>query len=71
MTTKDWLLDESPTSRMQANAGRAYRMGLAMLGNPLAMLGAAIVLVLVLAAAFAPWIAPESPVGQNLSLIHI
>ncbi|MFY0621000.1 MAG: ABC transporter permease [Pelagimonas sp.] len=66
MTTKDWLLDESPTSRMQANAGRAYRMGLAMLGNPLAMLGAAIVLVLVLAAAFAPWIAPESPVGQNL-----
>jgi peptide/nickel transport system permease protein len=66
MTTKDWLLDESPTSRMQANAGRAYRMGLAMLGNPLAMLGAAIVLILVLAAAFAPWIAPESPVGQNL-----
>jgi len=66
MTTKDWLLDESPSSRMQANAGRAYRMGLAMLGNPLAMLGAAIVLVLVLAAAFAPWIAPESPVGQNL-----
>jgi peptide/nickel transport system permease protein len=66
MTTKDWLLDESPTSRMQANAGRAYRMGLAMLGNPLAVLGAAIVLVLVLAAAFAPWIAPESPVGQNL-----
>lgn len=66
MTTKDWLLDESPNSRMQANAGRAYRMGLAMLGNPLAMLGAAIVLVLVLAAAFAPWIAPESPVGQNL-----
>ena len=30
--------------RMQANAGRAYRMGLAMLGNPLAMLGADLVL---------------------------
>lgn len=66
MITKDWLLDDSPSSRMQANAGRAYRMGLAMLRNPLAMLGAAIVLALVLAAALAPLIAPESPIGQNL-----
>lgn len=67
MSALDWLLEESPASRWQANAGRAYRMGRAMLRNPLAVLGAIIILTLVLTATFAPWIAPESPVGQNLS----
>lgn len=67
MRTIDWLLDESPASRLQANVGRAYRLGHALLRNPLAVLGGVIILLLVLTAAFAPWIAPESPVGQNLS----
>lgn len=67
MTRNEWLLSDSPASRWQANAGRAYRMALALSRNPLAMVGATIILVLILMAAFAPWIAPESPVGQNLS----
>ncbi|MGR3762202.1 ABC transporter permease (plasmid) [Roseobacteraceae bacterium NS-SX3] len=67
MSTRDWLLDDSPRSRLQANAGRAYRMGRMLLRNPLAVLGGVIILTLILAAAFAPLIAPESPVGQNLS----
>ncbi len=66
MSTRDWLMDDSPASRMQANIGRFYRMGLALSRNPLAVLGAAIILLLIATAVFAPWIAPESPVGQDL-----
>jgi peptide/nickel transport system permease protein len=66
MTARDWLLDPSPATSFQASAGRAWRMALALLRNPLAVAGAIIVIGLVLTAAFAPWIAPESPVGQNL-----
>ncbi len=62
-----WLLDESPASRRQAAAGRAYRVTLDLLHNPLTVLGGLIILALILTAMFAPWIAPESPVGQNLS----
>ena len=43
----DWLLDDSPTSRLQANMGRAWRVWTALLRNPLAVVGALIVLVLV------------------------
>jgi peptide/nickel transport system permease protein len=67
MSTRDWLLADSPNSRMQANAGRAYRVFTALLRNPLSVLGGLIILVLVLTAIFAPWIAPYSPTGQNLS----
>ncbi len=63
---RDWLTTEAPGSRRQAMAGRLYGAGLALLGNPLAVLGGLIVLLLVLVAAFAPWLAPESPVGQDL-----
>jgi peptide/nickel transport system permease protein len=66
MTTRDWLLDDSPHSRMQANAGRLYRVFTAMLRNPLTLSGALIVLVLILTALLAPWIAPYSPTRQNL-----
>ncbi|SDD68032.1 peptide/nickel transport system permease protein [Paracoccus isoporae] len=65
-TTRDWLLDDSPASRLQASLGRSYRMLLALSRNPLAVLGAAILLILLLTAAFAPLIAPHSPFGQNL-----
>jgi peptide/nickel transport system permease protein len=66
MTMRDWLLDPSPETSFQASAGRAWRMLGALLSNPLAVAGALIVVGLILTAAFAPWIAPESPVGQNL-----
>lgn len=62
-----WLLDDSPTSRGQAAAGRAYRVTTALLRNPLAVVGGLIILALILTAIFAPWIAPESPIGQDLA----
>lgn len=65
-TTRNWLLDESPTSKLQASLGNSYRMARALMRNPLAVVGAVILLVLVLAAIFAPWIAPQTPLGQDL-----
>ena len=66
MTTRDWLLADSPTSLLQARLGASYRAGLALLGNPLAAIGLAIVLLLIVMAIFAPWLAPYSPFGQSL-----
>lgn len=62
----DWLTDTAPRSRLQAGAGRAYAVTRALMRNPLAALGLAIVALLVITAGFAPWIAPYSPVGQDL-----
>jgi peptide/nickel transport system permease protein len=62
-----WLSNESPGTRLQANLGRAWRLSVSLAHNPLAVLGALIIVSLILVAAFAPWIAPESPIGQNLS----
>jgi len=67
MQVQDWLLDDSPASRGQAAAGRAYRVSLDLMRNPLAVLGMLIILLLILTAAFAPWIAPETPLGQDLT----
>ena len=69
MTTRDWLLADSPSSRWQANAGRAYHVFTALLRNPLSVLGGAIILVLLLTAILAPWIAPYSATGQDLAKI--
>jgi peptide/nickel transport system permease protein len=66
--TREWLLDDSPSSRLQARLGRGYRVLRALLGNPLAVVGAAIVLALIVMALFAPWIATHSATGQNLSM---
>ncbi|MEM7565910.1 MAG: ABC transporter permease [Pseudomonadota bacterium] len=63
---RDWLATDTPRSRRQAFAGRAYGAARALLGNPLAVVGGLIVLGLVVVAALAPWLAPESPIGQNL-----
>lgn len=62
-----WLLDDSPTSRLQATLGRTWRAFITLMRNPLAVVGAVILLVLVVMAVFAPWIAPYSPVGQDLA----
>ena len=66
MTTRAWLLADSPTSLLQARLGATYRATLALLGNPLAAIGLVIVLVLIAMALFAPWLAPYSPFGQSL-----
>ncbi|MEO5324300.1 ABC transporter permease [Mesorhizobium sp. CC13] len=67
-TTRDWLLDDSPSSRLQARLGRSYRLSRALMRNPLAMVGALIVLTLILVALFAPWIATHSPFTQDLGM---
>lgn len=61
-----WLLDDSPASRGQAAAGRAYRVSQDLLSNPLAVVGALIIAALILTAIFADWIAPGGPGGQFL-----
>ena len=66
MLTREWLLDDSPASRGQAAAGRAYRVSLDLLRNPLAVAGIVIIAILILTAIFAPLIAPEGPRGQYL-----
>jgi peptide/nickel transport system permease protein len=67
VSAREWLLAESPASRWQAGLGRAYATAGLLLRNPLAVVGGAIILLLVLTAALAPLIAPESPMGQDLS----
>ncbi len=58
-----WLLDPVPRSRAQAwwLASRAFR------ANPIAMVGLGLVLLLLLTALFAPWIAGRSPIEQDLA----
>ncbi|MCZ8150290.1 MAG: D,D-dipeptide ABC transporter permease, partial [Roseomonas sp.] len=61
------LLTDTPRSRRQAKLGQVYRGWLQFKRNRLAVLGLAIVLALVLAAVFAPWIATHNPYEQNLA----
>jgi peptide/nickel transport system permease protein len=62
-----WLLAETPASATQARLGRSYLAWLAFRANPLAMAGLATVLVLLLVAALAPWLATHSPIEQDLT----
>ncbi len=66
-TTRAWLLEDNPTSRLQARLGRAYRSWRALLRNPLAVVGALIILALIVMAAFAPLIATHPPNVQDLA----
>ncbi len=66
MELRIWLLDDSPASRGQAAAGRAYRISQELLHNPLAVVGSIIITVLIVTALFAPWVAPETYDGQLL-----
>jgi peptide/nickel transport system permease protein len=66
-TLRAWLQDPSPTSRRQARLGQAWLAWLRIRRNRLAMAGLIIVTILLLVAAFAPWIAPHDPFVQNLS----
>ncbi|ABC22719.1 binding-protein dependent transport system inner membrane protein [Rhodospirillum rubrum F11] len=62
-----WLLSDSPASRLQARLGRFYSGWLVFIRNPLAVIGLAIFLCLVILATFAPWIAPHDPLFGTLS----
>jgi peptide/nickel transport system permease protein len=61
MTIAAWLRADDPASRAQARAVLAYRQARRLALNPLAMVGLAIILLLVAVAAMAPWIAPYPP----------
>lgn len=61
-----WLISDSPASRRQARLGQLYRQWLAFKRNPMAVAGLAIIVLLLLAAAFAPLIAPFDPLAQAL-----
>ena len=61
-----WLRDPNPSSRRQARLGQAYLGWLRLRRNPLAMAGLAIIMLLLVVAAFAPWLAPHDPITQNL-----
>ena len=65
-TVVDWLRDPSPTSRRQARLGQVYLAWLRLKRNHLAMIGLAIVALLVIVAALAPWITPYDPITQAL-----
>jgi len=61
-----WLLTDTPRSRGQARAAALYQGWLAFRSNPLAMVGLAILILLLAVAAFAPLIAPHDPFVQDL-----
>ena len=63
---KAWLTTDAPASRRQARLGQFWRQWLAFKRNPLAVLGLAIVIALLLIAAFAPVIATHDPIAQTL-----
>lgn len=62
-----WLNDESPSSRSQARLSAIYHGWIEFKANRLALLGLAILVLLVLIAAFAPWLSPHDPFAQNLA----
>jgi peptide/nickel transport system permease protein len=61
-----WLLSDRPQSRRQASLGRIYTGWRSFARNRLAVVGLCIVLLLVLIAALAPWLAPASPTAGDL-----
>jgi peptide/nickel transport system permease protein len=62
-----WLTADTPTSRRHARAIQAYLSWRALASNPLTVLGLLIVVLLVVVAALAPWLAPRSPIAQDLT----
>jgi peptide/nickel transport system permease protein len=63
---RTWLLAETPVSRAQARLGQAYVSWLTFRRNPLAMVGLAVLVVLVAVAVLAPVLTHRSPVAQDL-----
>lgn len=63
---KGWLTSDRPRSRLQARCGRAYNIWQRFAANRLALAGLAILIALVLVAAFADVLAPHSPMQGDL-----
>jgi peptide/nickel transport system permease protein len=67
MTRSDWLLTDTPQSAWQAKCGRWYRGWLRTAHSPAMLFGLAILAAILLAAVFAPWLAPFDPNAQNIN----
>lgn len=65
-TLRDWLLSETPTSRRHARLAAFYKGWLTLRANHMAMIGLAIIALLLGTALFAPWLAPHDPFVQDL-----
>jgi peptide/nickel transport system permease protein len=57
----------SPPATPTASATPPDNLWRALLGNRIAWIGVALLLVIVLAAVFAPWLAPHDPLQQNIA----
>ena len=66
MTRANWLLTDTPQSAWQASCGRWYRGWLRTARSPAMLFGLAILMAILLAAIFAPWLAPFDPNAQNI-----
>ncbi|VXB91136.1 D-ala-D-ala transporter subunit; membrane component of ABC superfamily [Burkholderia sp. 8Y] len=66
-TWRAWLLTDTPASPRQAALGRAYRRWRRFSSNPLSMLGLAILVLLVVAAAVGPLLVAQDPLRQVLA----
>ena len=64
---RQWLMSTAPQSRRQARLGRAYLAWLNFTENRLAVVGLAIILLLIATAALAPTIAPYPPNAPDLA----
>jgi peptide/nickel transport system permease protein len=62
-----WLMSTAPRSRRQAHLGRAYLAWLSFMENRLAVVGLAIILLLIVTAALAPLIATYPPNAPDLA----
>jgi peptide/nickel transport system permease protein len=67
ITRREWLLSERPQSRMQARLGRAYMTWARFRANRLAVVGLAIIAILMSIAVFASLLAPHDPLAGNLA----
>jgi peptide/nickel transport system permease protein len=66
ITLRRWLLSDAPGSAFQARAGRIYSGCLDFSNNRLAVIGLSIIILLILAAIFAPRISPYDPLLTDL-----
>ncbi len=66
-TFVQWLEAETPQSRLHAQSQEIYRVLRALASNPLTLIGASIVFLLFLIAAFAPLLTVYSPLEQDLT----
>ena len=71
LSLRQWLLTDRPTSRRQAQLGRAYVIWQRFAENRLALVGLAILLLLLFVALFAGVLAPYSPVIGDLKTARL